>query len=356
MKEFKKDCYQDILNQDLAWKSLLDEEKEVKKIIEIIRRDNIEKVIFIGCGSSYYIAMSGAFIFKKFTGIESIAVPGSEMIFNPEIYLPSMLSRNKKILLVPISRSGQSIEIIKAVNQFKDEENIIKLALTCDKNSKLVDITDHYIYSKMGLEKSLIMSRSFTSMLVGILLMSAVWQENIELIEELKQLPLLFKKHINKWDQLIKEHIDHLTYNKFEFLGQGHYFGIANEAMLKMKEMAITVSEVFHTLEFRHGPKSIVDSNTLITMFINDESFQQEKKLIKELDSYGGDLFVIGNYLDDEIKDLTPLYFEIKSDFIEEVLSPLVLVPAQLLAYHLASKKGLDIENPKNLSKVVENI
>ncbi|MDZ7671590.1 MAG: hypothetical protein U5K53_01920 [Halanaerobiales bacterium] len=115
--------------------------------------------------------------------------------------------------------------------------------------------------------------------------MSALWKEDNELIEELKQLPLLFKKHINKWDQLIKEHIDNLSYNKFEFLGQGSYFGIANEAMLKMKEMAITVSEDFHTLEFRHGPKSIVDGNTLITMFIGDKSFQREKKLIKELKS-----------------------------------------------------------------------
>ncbi|MDZ7671591.1 MAG: SIS domain-containing protein [Halanaerobiales bacterium] len=153
MKEFKKDCYQDILNQDLAWESLLDGEKEAKKVIKKIRKDNVEKVIFIGCGSSYYIAMSGAFIFKKFTGIESVAVPGSEMMFNPEVYLPSTISRNKKTLLVPISRSGQSIEIIEAMKQFKDEENIIKLALTCDKNSKLVDITDHYIYSKDGPRK-----------------------------------------------------------------------------------------------------------------------------------------------------------------------------------------------------------
>jgi glucosamine--fructose-6-phosphate aminotransferase (isomerizing) len=91
-------------------------------------------------------------------------------------------------------------------------------------------------------------------------------------------------------------------------------------------------------------------------MFIGEKSYQREKRLFKELKSYGGDLFIIGNKLDNEIIEQTPLYFEINSNINEELLSPLVLVPAQLLAYHLASNKGLDIENPKNLSKVVENI
>ncbi|MCF8001748.1 MAG: SIS domain-containing protein [Halanaerobiales bacterium] len=356
MKEYGKDCYQDILNQDLAWGSFLEDEKEHEKVIKKIKRNNIKKVIFIGCGSSYYIAISGAFIFKKITGIESEAVPGSEMMFNPEVYLPSTLSNNEKTLLVPISRSGQSIEIIEAMNQFKENDNIIKLALTCNKKSKLVNITDHYIYSKRGLEKSLIMSRSFTSMLLGILLMASLWVKNTQLVKELKQLPTLFKNNIKDWDQLIEGHVTDFDYEKYEFLGQGSYFGIANEAMLKMKEMAITVSEDFHSLEFRHGPKSIVDSNTLITLFIGDKSYQREKKLSEELKSYGGDLFIIGNSLDDKIKELSPLYFEINSELKEEILSPLILVPAQLLAYHLASKKGLDVENPKNLSKVVENI
>ena len=356
MKEFGKDCYQDILNQDLAWESLLEDERKHEKVIKKLKGENVKKVIFIGCGSSYYIAVSGAFIFKKITGIESEAVPGSEMMFNPEVYLPNNKSNNEKTLLVPISRSGQSIEIIEAMNQFKEAENVIKIALTCDQNSKLVDITDYYIYSKMGLEKSLIMSRSFTSMLLGISFIAALWIEDQELINEIKKLPVLFKNNIQKWDKKIKVHIDSLVYDKFEFLGQGSYFGIANEAMLKMKEMAITVSEDFHSLEFRHGPKSIVDNKTLITMFIGEKSYQREKRLSKELKSYGGDLFIIGNKLDNEIIEQTLLYFEINSNLNEEILSPLVLVPAQLLAYHLASKKGLDIENPKNLSKVVENI
>jgi len=356
MKEKKADSYRDILSQGEAWDSILEDESDIRLLVKKLKKENIKNIIFVGCGSSYYLAMSAAFLFKKITGVDSKAVSGSEIIFHSEVYMPQGISDDNKVLVVPISRSGKSAETIEAVNTIKDSNNVITMSVTCTKDSKLVEITDHFIYSKDGLEKSIIMTRSFTSMLLGIELFALLWAEEKEMIEDLKKISSIFKENISKWDEQIKDFAQDCDYKKYEFLAQGSRFGIANEAMLKMKEMAIMSSEDFHSLEFRHGPKSIADSDTLITMFIGENSYEREKKLCRELKSYKADLYLIGQKIDKELRELADITFNIESNIELTLLTPLFLVPVQLLAYHIAKKKGIDVESPRNLTKVVENI
>lgn len=356
MKDRKADCYQDILFQDKSWESILEDESVFKDLVETLKIKNIKNVIFFGCGSSYYLAMSAAFIFKKVTGVDSMAISGSEMIFHSEVYLPQNITENNKLLVISISRSGKSVEVIEAVNKIKGIDNVITMSVTCTKDSELVQTTKHFIYSKNGLEKSIIMTRSFTSMLLGIELFALLWAEEKEMIKDLRRLSYIFEDNISKWDEQMKDFAANCDYKKYEFLAQGSRFGIANEAMLKMKEMAIMSSEDFHSLEFRHGPKSIADSDTLITIFMGEISYEREKKLCRELKKYNADLFIIGKKIDEELQELASVTSNIETNVDQVLINPLFLVPAQLLAYYIAKEQGIDVESPRNLTKVVENI
>lgn len=344
--------YHEIMNQEKAWKSVLNDRAKYNEVVQKLKAENFDKVLFIGCGSSYYIALSGAFVFTKLTGIESQAVPASEIIFYPEVYL----NPKRKTLVVAVSRSGKTTEVIKAIETIRDDSNVSTLGLTCYEESCLSQICDQVLYSRDGKEESVVMTKSFTSLLLALHFISGLWVEEEIYLDQLKQLGDYFRKNIELWRSQIETFVGENMFNKHEFLGQGNMFGLTNEAMLKMKEMSIVPSEDFHSLEFRHGPKSIVDEDMLIVMFVGERTFESEKKLARELVDYGAKLIIICNHSDDEIDELKQLVIELNTELDQFALTPLYLVSCQLFAYYTAVKKGIDVDHPRNLTHVVENI
>ena len=347
-----KNSFQEIMNQDQAWQTVLSDLIIYNQIVSAIKNEKIDKVLFTGCGSSYYISLSASFIFTKLTGIDSRAVPASEIIFYPEVHLPSQ----DKTLLLAISRSGRTTEVVKAVEGVKSRKNFTTVALSCYEDSQLAEICDFTLLSRDGKEKSVVMTKSFSSLLLGIQLFSGLWAENKEYLASLNQLPQCYRENIISWCKLIEDYIFTNQFNKYGFLGQGNFYGIANEAMLKMKEMALVNSEDFHSLEFRHGPKSIVDHNMLVTIYLADHTYASEKKLIKELVDYEARVMIISNQTDRELKGLKQLIIDLKTELSQFVLTPIFLVPSQLVAYYTAVKKGIDVDHPRYLTPVVENI
>ncbi|UCD37176.1 MAG: SIS domain-containing protein, partial [Fidelibacterota bacterium] len=142
-------------------------------------------------------------------------------------------------------------------------------------------------------------------------------------------------------------------YSKFVFLGQGPYYGLACEAMLKMKEMSLSVSEAYHSLEYRHGPKSLVDDNMLLTCLVSERARDEEKILLKEMKTLGARTLVICEQADPEIESAGDYLVELNSDLTDESRLILYMPFLQLLAYHNAVAKGLDPDNPKHLTQVV---
>ena len=139
----------------------------------------------------------------------------------------------------------------------------------------------------------------------------------------------------------------------YVFMGQGPFFGIASEGQLKVTEMSCSYAQVFHTLEFRHGPKSIVSPQTLLTFFLAESTGTSEQEVLQEMKELGGVTMVVTNRANDNVRRAADVLIELELDVPEVArLAPHVLA-AQLMGLYLGLKRGFDPDEPRHLSRVV---
>ena len=258
----------EILSEPATWKSCLDSlEKtgELKSLNEKLLK-NVEWV-FVGCGSSFYLAQAAASTWAILTGVRSRAIPASEIMLFPEL-LPLPCQP------VLISRSGHTSEILQVAEYLERKLKVRTLAITCGKDTPFEKIAPHRIKLLAADEKSTVMTRSFTSMLLALQSLAAIRGNRPEFLEALRQLPHQTAEHLNGIHATIKSLVSAHTFADYVFLGQGPFFGIAQESMLKVKEMSCSYAQCFHTLEFRHGPKAIVSPETLVTFHHQRKRFR----------------------------------------------------------------------------------
>ena len=331
----------EILGQPAALKAILKEvELKRSKLLELFERKPSD-VIFVGCGSSYYLALSASSVFRELVKVNAIGLPSSEVFLYPT-------TLSESTLLVSISRSGETTETILATKFAKQEKKAKVLAVTCYEESELAKISDVKIISHKGKEKSIVMTKSFTSMLMGAQAVSAVLSKKEQFYKGLSTLPEICETIIKENNSLAKEIGEDSSLKKFVFLGSGPLYGVACESMLKMKEMALAWSEAYHSLEFRHGPKSIVDPETLVVFLLSDSARSYEVNLVEEVRSLGAKVLAICE------KPVDSEYtVEIRSDFNDFLRAPLYMPITQLLAYYKAVSRGLNPDVPKKLSQVV---
>ncbi len=307
----------EVLPKVLDWYDELPKE-EIAKIFR-----ETEGVIFLGCGSSYYIALSAARFFMKKLGKPAWAVPAGEVIVAREWSVPPLDDH----VAIFISRSGETSEVLKAVKILKSE-GVRTIGVTLKKSSSLFKAVDLPIALPYD-ERSIVMTRSFSGMLLALELISedASGNPSFGVYEKLiGDLPDTFER----FEKLSEKLSDGKHY---VFLGSGPYEGIARESALKLQEMSLTTTEAYSTLEYRHGPKSLVEPGVVVILYGGGD---HERKLSEEVDEMGGRSEVI----------------ESKVQGYEDMFAMVMF--AQLLGLKIAKKKGVDVENPRNLTKVVK--
>jgi glucosamine--fructose-6-phosphate aminotransferase (isomerizing) len=166
-----------------------------------------------------------------------------------------------------------------------------------------------------------------------------------DLLEGMKQLPVIGNSVIDKYEGYAKSLGENLSFDRFYFLGSGIRYGLACEVNLKMKEMTLTHSEPFHFLEFRHGPISMVNENAVVVGMLSDVNRVHEAKVLSEMERLGGTVAGVGES-DAEV------CFE--SNIPESVRGVLYLPVLQLMAFHRSLAKGLNPDRPNNLTAVVK--
>src|SRR5208337_4228275 len=139
----------------------------------------------------------------------------------------------------------------------------------------------------------------------------------------------------------------------YVFLGQGVHYWLAQEAGLKVTEMSSSYAQVYHSLEFRHGPRSIAGPETLITFFMSDVAAQAETNLCGELKELNAATCVIVNHATLELKKHADLLIELALDGPEFARYAVSAIPAHLLGASIGLRKGLDPDAPKNLTRAV---
>src|SRR5262249_38111074 len=144
-------------------------------------------------------------------------------------------------------------------------------------------------------EQSTVMTRSFTSMLLGLQALAALRGNQTTFGAALRRLPQQAQPVLDALHPVIRDFIRQRRFANYVFLGQGPLFGIVNECMLKVKEMSCSTAQEFHTLEFRHGPKAVVDRKTLVTFLISESGADAETEVLREIKALGATTLVVTN-------------------------------------------------------------
>lgn len=337
--------YQEIMSQGQAWEQTLAAFDQQRDHLALWLRQPREAVVFTGCGSTYFLSLAAAACWQSLTGRFASGVPASELWLFPETMLTAQPS-----LLVAVSRSGETTETLRALQVFRQRSTADILGVTVYADSQLARTTPYVLTTAGAEEHSVAQTRSFSSMYVLIQAMTAVAAGSQPVLEHLKQLPGCFERLVRAYEPLAKSLADDLKRQHFVFLGSGAYYGLALEAMLKMKEMSLSAAEAFHFLEYRHGPKSLVSERTLVVGLISDASRAEELKVLAEMRRLGARVLV----LDESRQELdADDVVELNSGLSYLERGALMLPVLQLMAYYRSMANGLNPDMPTNLDAVV---
>lgn len=305
------------------------------------------ELIFTGCGTSLYLAQAAASAFAECCRIPAKAVPCSELYFFPETYI-----KDENVLILPITRKSYTTEVRMAIDKVRTYPNVTTLSITCDADSR--DYNDYMILSPDSDEKSVIMTRSFTSMVFLAVIVAYYAGGMEEKLQKLENYSQVAEKVLKEQDALAKQIVtEHPELNLFITLGQGVYYGIANECMNKMKEMGLSNSEGYYDLEYRHGPMSLVDDKTLIVCLSHRVSRKEDVALMEQMKSYGATVAVLGAELGEDFRDCADYTYSLEEGWSELEYAPIIGYIGQLLGYYNAEKKDLDCDTPRNLSQAI---
>lgn len=339
----------EILSQPHCWSSCLKQLENKATTDEIGKAfSGVREWLFVGCGSSYYLALAAAASWTVITGVRARAVPASELLLAPDLVLNGL----EDVAAIVISRSGRTSEVLRAA-EYLEDKNIRTLAISCAADQPLEQIASSTIALSPADEESTVMTRSFTSMLLGLQYLAACMSDEHALSKALRHLPTAVQPVLGDLHPRIQEFVAAHRFADYVCLGQGPFYGLACESALKLTEMSVSYGQSFHTLEFRHGPKSIVASDTLIMFLISQRGYDAECGVLEEIKALGGTTLVITNFANERVQRVSDFLVELKLDVPEIArLAPYVFA-AQLLGLYTGIRKGLDPDNPRHLTRVV---
>ena len=280
----------------------------------------------VGCGTSVHIADAIATTLCH-NGFAARAVPGNEWGTRPGDYLPAGLQRH----VVALSRSGESSETVAAA-QASRARGWPVLALTCAPGSTLTRHADQVVAADTHPAEDIVMTASASLMLLMGLRFAGV------AVDDAAQPAATAMEAL---DTRLGDALAGRAH--FVFLGGGALYGIAREGALKLQEMSLSFTEAHHPMEYRHGPVSLIDARSFVTVLYHPDTAGQEAVLAAELQAKGAYVLGFGGPGDLSIA-LPP----------DAATRGLVCLPAlQLLGERVALSRGLDSTRPRHLTKVV---
>jgi glutamine---fructose-6-phosphate transaminase (isomerizing) len=340
----------ELRSQAEVWQTIIAQSRASAVWSEILSRSTGKKEwLFVGCGTSFYLAEAAAVSWTTLTGEAARPVPASEVLLFPELLHAGSAAKQAMV----ISRSGRTSEAVRAATVMRQNLRIPTMGITCADNSELEQECDLSMVLRAADEKSTVMTRSFTSMLLGLQVLAACRAGKTQFIDSLMGMAKQFGTQLPSMAPRMRTFVDQHKFADYIFLGQGAFHGIAREAALKVMEMSCSYSQFFHALEFRHGPKAIVSPATCLTFFLSETGKEAQAEVLSEMKELGGMVVAVCNQANEQIRKAADLLIEL--DFLGEEIALLApsVVPCQMMGLFTGLQKGLNPDEPKNLSRVV---
>ncbi len=339
---------QEIHSQPEAWTAVLEAVRpRTPSWQAFLGRQPAGLTLCFGCGSTYYLGAIVASVWQTLTGQPARGVPASEIFLFPDTWLPA----DTPIRGLALSRSGTTTETLWAADHLVHQYEAQLACVTCYPGTPLAERAGFSLISPQGHEQSLAQTRSFSSMLVGAMALAGLVGPQAGFLEQLASLPPAGTRLMARFKSLAQRLGEDQSLTRVFFLGSGPRYGLANEAMLKLKEMSLTPAEAYHFLEFRHGPKAMVDTQTLVVGLLSDSAREAEVAVLREMQGLGGRVLALAR--SDEGLNWADFVVPFETNLPELAYLPLYLPILQLFGCYRALSKGLDPDSPRNLSAVI---
>lgn len=320
----------------------------MKSLESFIQGSFFQRIILTGCGSTHYLALAAGKMLALLTDTPVQVHPSSEVWLWPDLFPV------EDTLLVAVSRSGTTTETLRAVERFRAEGGGNVMVITCYPHSPLAKQADMLLVAPEAQEKSVVQTRSFTSMALLAFGFAFVLGKRHDLVDEMDRLPEKLERLVREYAHWTEAWADPHKFQRIFFLGNGPHYGLACEAMLKVKEMSLSWVEAYHTLEFRHGPMSLVDDHSLVVALLSDTARQQELDVLEDLQHLGASIVVCGASQGAGL-NWSPEFYMDTSDQVYEWLRGILVLPLlQRLGYQRALRVDQNPDLPRNLSQVIE--
>lgn len=326
------------------------------KELSSLKIDKVLKIMILGCGTSYYAALIGKYL------IESVArVPVETDLSSEFRYRDHVIDKNT--LVIAVSQSGETADTSEALLAAR-KAGARTIGLTNIEMSKIARDADYAIHTKAGPEIGVASTKAFTTQVVSFYLLAVflgIKNGNVkksratQLIKEVISIPSLQHMALKLNDEIKVLAKEFYNYKNFIYLGRGVNYPVALEGALKLKEISYVHAEGYAAGEMKHGPIALIDASMPVVVIAPKDEVYFQKILgnLQEIKARGGRIIVVTSE-----KKLTDLVD--KNDRVvivpgcSELLSPLItIIPLQFLAYHIANTLGTDIDQPRNLAKVV---
>jgi glutamine---fructose-6-phosphate transaminase (isomerizing) len=330
--------------------------QEIEIPDEVLR--HVERVVILACGTSWHAALVGKFLMERLARLPVEVDYGSEYRYRDPI-----VSQNT--LAIVITQSGETADTLAALREAK-KKGARSISICNVVGSMATRETEGTVYTHAGPEIGVASTKAFTSQLVALHLL-AIYLGQIRgtltadaarpHLDALTQLPLLLEQTLKCEPQT--EEIARKFYQRSDFLylGRGINYPIALEGALKLKEISYIHAEGYPAGEMKHGPIALIDEHMpVVTIAPHDHVFEKMLGNVQEAKARGGAVIALTTAARNGIHDLLDPAQDVLITVPDShpLLTPvLMVVPLQLLAYHIAIRRGCDVDQPRNLAKSV---
>ena len=353
-KGFKHFMLKEIFEQPAAIENTLrgriDKDLNIKLSLDI-DLNSIKRILIVACGTSWHSALIGKYLIEKISRIPTEVDYASEFRYrNPII--------NEGDLVIAISQSGETADTLAALREAHSKGSKT-LGIINVVGSTIAREVDSGIYLHAGPEIGVASTKAFSCQVIALLLFALLLVKNKgeeiekEFFDDIVSLPSKIDEALNQSDNILSLAKKFKDSKSFIYLGRGLNFPVALEGALKLKEISYIYAEGYPAAEMKHGPIALVDSEMpVVFLATKDHTYSKILSNMEEVRARGGQIIAVVNEADNDILNLTKNIIIVPK--CREELMPIInTVVLQLLAYHIANLKGIDVDKPKNLAKSV---
>ena len=316
--------------------------------------NRIENIKIVACGTAWHAGMVGKILIEKIARIPVEVDVASEFRYREPI-----LSKNSVVLA--ISQSGETADTLAAMEEGKKRGAIVWSIVNVI-GSQAMRIADGYISMQAGPEIGVASTKAFTAPLIDLYLLAVFLassrnaiknEERMKLVSDLRLVPDLVGTCLNRESEIEKIALKLKDIRNILYLGRGINMPIAYEGALKLKEISYIHAEAYPAGEMKHGPIALIDKDMpILAIAPKDKWYEKMVSQVEQAKARGGKIIIVATDQDERAQELSDLMIWVPK--APCLLYPLAcVIPLQLLAYHIAALRGLDVDQPRNLAKSV---